>query len=181
MSRRVICQVFVFGLAIGALSACSRDAPTETAKPRDTVVSRIGSSSAKPDEFKVLTQKPLVVPEDLTSLPEPGGSNRADLTPRVDALAALGGVQGLGAPVASDAALIAAARGKGVDANIRATLAAEDVEYRANNRGRFLERLAGRANDAVVYKDMLLEASPEVLRLQRLGIRTPATPSEPTN
>ena len=74
----------ILGLMI-ALAACSRGDPSlmNIKQPR----------GEGPDEFSVLPTKPLQIPEDLATLPEPtpGGTNLTDPTPEADIAIALGG------------------------------------------------------------------------------------------
>ncbi|MEM9269402.1 MAG: DUF3035 domain-containing protein, partial [Pseudomonadota bacterium] len=134
----------LFGVLLVGLSACggTEDAPPAEA-PRDTVLSRINSGGGtSPDEFAIVTNRPLQLTEDLLSqplpVPTPGGGNRADLTPQQDALAALGARPN---PTRqSERALIAAA-GVRPDPNIRAELAAQDAVEGDPSRLRLLVRL----------------------------------------
>ncbi len=128
-----------------------------------------------PDEFLVLPTRPLVIPENLAALPPPlpGAPNRVDLRPEAEAVAALTG-RPAAAGAASAGALVA--RAGPADPAIRATLAAEDAEYRRRNRGRLLERLADRDTDRTIYEGQRLDADAEFLRLRALGLRVPAAP-----
>src|SRR5690606_24700895 len=89
------------------------------------------SSGRGPDEFAILPTKALEAPPDYRSLPAPtpGGSNRTDPTPEADAIAALGG-RASAKGTAGEAALLAYAGRMGTDPSIRATLAADDLEWR---------------------------------------------------
>jgi hypothetical protein len=90
-----------------------------------------------PDEFAILPARPLEMPQDLAQLPPPtpGGANRTDVQPQADAIAALGGnpaaVTRSGTIPAADGALVSSASRYGVTPDIRQTLAAEDLEFRA--------------------------------------------------
>lgn len=134
-----------------------------------------------PDEFSILPNKPLEMPESLTDLPEPnpGAANRADLTPDKDAVAALGGKPALldsTAVSGSEQALINTAGRYGVSPNIRQTLATEDKAFRAKNKGTVLERLFNTDVYLRSYEGVSLAANPELARLRQLGQRTPAAP-----
>lgn len=139
--------------------------------------------NAGPDEFAVLPTKELEVPEDLTTLPEPtlGAKNRADLTPRKDAVAALGGKPDnldstkIGG---GEQALITAASRNGVSENIREDLAAQDAAFRNKKRRfKFLRRWIGSDGTYLRrHKDQSLDAYAELWRLQDLGVRTPTAP-----
>ncbi len=144
------------------------------------LLSSFGLGSEPPVEFAVVPQKPLELPEDLAALPEPlpGTRNRTDQTPIEDAVAAIGGNPAGAAPTASDSALLAAIGANRAQPDIRQVLTREDAVYREEHRGRILERLLNRDDEAVVYDRMLLDARLEALRLRALGLRTPAIPPE---
>lgn len=156
-----------------ALSGCSSDRKPE--------LMHLRSSSAGPDEFGILPTKPLSMPEDLQTLPEPApeGTNLTDPTPKADAVAALGGnpdrLTGKGVP-AGDSALISRAARFGSAADIRSQLAAEDLEYRRKHDGRLLERLFNVNVYFKAYRPMSLDQEAELERWRKLGLRTPAAP-----
>jgi len=135
-----------------------------------------------PDEFLVLLNKPLRMPEDLRILPEPSAiaGNLADPTPRQDAVRALGGGgrDSEGAvPVGAD--LLAYSQRYGSAENIRALLAAEDADFR-RRRGRFGHiRLARTDRYNPLYRRFHLDAYAELERWQQAGVRTPAPPPRP--
>ena len=135
-----------------------------------------------PDEFAVLPSKPLETPPDLAALPAPtpGGRNLSDPTPQTDAVLALGGNPAALTRRASDGALIAHAGRFGVDQNIRAELAAADLEYRRNNDGRLLERLFNVNVYFRAYEPLSLDQYAELERLRRAGMRTSAVPPDPS-
>jgi hypothetical protein len=155
------------------LSACGNgDKP-----PR---LMNIRSTTAGPDEFSILPTKPLEMPEDLATLPEPtpGGANRSDLDPFADIASALGGKKpeaGKGVPGA-DGALVAHATRKGLGADIREVTAAEDLELRKRNRGRLLERLFRTNSYYRAYRNQELPQNEENDRWRRAGARTPSSP-----
>ena len=64
----------------------------------------------------------------------------------------------------------------GVAGDIRQVLAAEDLEYRRQNNGRILERLANVNVYYDAYRPISLDRYAELARLRRAGIRTPAAP-----
>ncbi len=134
-----------------------------------------------PDEFAILPTKPLELPEDLAALPSPtpGGANRTDQTPQADAYAALGGNAAALSRASSDGALLAHSRRFGVDPDIRAELAAADLEFRRENDGRLLERLFNVNVYFRAYEEMSLDQYRELERLRRAGIRTSAVPPDP--
>ena len=131
-----------------------------------------------PDEFGVLPTKPLVMPDDLSVLPEPNpeGRNLADQRPLVDGVVALGGrAERLDATGINqgEAALISAASRNGVTANIRTITATEDADFRKRNKGKVLERWVGSDIYATRYRAQRLDEYAELLRLQKLGVKTP--------
>lgn len=161
--------------AVG-LSACGK---------KDGGMMNLRSTGAGPDEFSILPTKPLTQPKSYDQLPEPtpGGSNATDPTPRLDAVAALGGnpknLTRNGVPRA-DQGLVNVVSRYGVSSNIRTVLADEDLEFRSNNRGRLLERLMNVTVYYGAYAPQTLDRHAELKRLRRLGIRTPAAPPAPT-
>lgn len=155
--------------ALLLLAACGdRNAPPQLMNVR--------SSTDGPDEFAILPPKPLQAPEDFTALPEPtpGGSNLTDPTPKEDAITALGGNPEAGAR--GDAGLLNHAQRYGVAADIRTTLAAEDLEWRRDNNGRILERLLNVNVYFRAYRDQALDQHSELAKWRRRGIRTPSAP-----
>jgi hypothetical protein len=139
------------------------------------------SDTGGPDEFAILPTKPLVLPEDMASLPEPtpGGTNLTDPTPEADAYAALGGNAEVLTRASGDGGLITYASRYGVDPAIRGALAAEDLEYRRQNDGRLLERLFNVSVYFKAYRKQELDQSRELERFRAAGIRTVAAPPEP--
>lgn len=134
-----------------------------------------------PDEFAILPSKPLEIPQDTSSLPPPtpGGANRTDPTPFADATIALGGNPEALTRQSGDGALVAYAGRYGVDPNIRAELAASDLQYRRENDGRLLERLFNVNVYFQAYEPLSLDQYAELERLRRAGIRTSAVPPDP--
>ena len=135
-----------------------------------------------PDEFLVLPTKPLETPDDLTALPEPtpNGINRADQRPLEDAVVALGGrgdrLTPSGSIRSDEQAILAAATRLGVTQNIRQITAEEDEQYRRQNGERILERAFGVDGYLCRYAPQRLDADAELLRMRRLGVRTPTAP-----
>jgi len=117
--------------------------------------------------------------------PTPGGANLTDPTPKADAVAALGGnpsrvaARGDGSIGRGDATLVGHARRFGANRVIRQTLAAEDLEFRRDHRGRVFERWFNLNVYYRVYKDVSLDKYRELERFRRLGIRTPSAPPDP--
>jgi len=128
-----------------------------------------------PDEFMVLPTRPLEMPASLSALPPPtpGAANRVDYRPRAEAVAGLTGRQG---PVGTADGSALVARAGGADPRIRAELAAEDATYRRENRGLLLERMFSRNREALIYKNMTLDAPPEFLALRAAGVGVPSPP-----
>lgn len=137
------------------------------------------SSTNGPDEFSILPSKPLILPEDLTALPEPtpGGSNLTDANPQADAIAALGGaVNAAGGIPAGDAGLTTYASRAGVTADIRTTLATEDLAFRQKNDARLLEKLFDLNVYFRAYERQSLDQHAELARWRKAGARTPSAP-----
>lgn len=158
-----------------SVSACSRN--------KENRLMNLRATGTGPDEFAILPTKPLSLPKSYAELPEPtpGGTNLTDPTPIGDAVAALGGSRKQlnrdGIP-RGDQGMISAAGRYGVQSGIRAALAAEDTEYRRNNRGKLLERWFGVTVYFSAYEDQSLDRYAELERLRRAGIRTPAAPPD---
>ena len=141
---------------------------------------QLRSATNGPDEFAILPPKALELPGDLTALPHPtpGGTNRTDQDPFGAAILALGGtpVAADAALPAGDAALVAYAGRLGTDADIRASLAAEDLAYRRVNNGRLLERLFAVNVYYNAYAAQSLDQQAELARWRQAGVRTPSAP-----
>lgn len=165
--------ILAFGLVV-ALSACGggNDEPNllNIQQPRNE----------GPDEFAVLPSKPIEIPQDLAALPQPtpGGTNRTDLTPEADVALALGGNPAVLSRRGTDGALRTYAGRFGVDPQIRAELAAADLEYRRRNDGRLLERFFNVNVYFQAYEPLELDQYRELERLRRAGIRTSGVPPE---
>lgn len=141
---------------------------------------RTSNSGNGPDEFGIVPNKPLQQPQNLAELPPPtpGGTNRTDQTPQADAIAALGGNPGALAGPVQGPELIQYAGRFGVDADIRAQLAAQDRAFRETQRGRLLERMFGTTTYYRAYENQSLDQRQEMQRLRQLGVRTPSAPPE---
>ncbi len=165
-------NILIVVLAVGALAACSRN--------KEPKLLNIVSSTQGPDEFAILPNKPLQAPESFTALPTPtpGGTNRVDVTPNQDAIAALGGNPAAVARGISpdDAGLISHASRYGYTPGIRQQLAAEDLKFRRRKDGRLLERMFNVNVYFRAYRRMSLNKYAELERFRRLGVRTPAAP-----
>ena len=174
--RRAQIPVLIALVAVVAVAGCSR-------KDRQPELMNIRSPDGTPDEFTVLPNKPIEVPEDLAALPQPtpGGANRVDPTPEADVAIALGGNPGRvatdGVP-RSDGALVTQAARFGVSGNIRETLAAEDLDFRRRNDGRILERIFNTNVYFRAYRNLSLDQHAELLRWRRAGVKTVGAPPE---
>ena len=170
-ARVLIVMTMLAGLG---LSACARDSQPE--------LMNVHARSGTPDEFMVLPNKPLEMPESMAALPEPapGAGNRVDPTPEADAVAALGGRRGAadGGVARADGGLISHASRFGVAGDIRGTLAAEDLEYRRRNDGRILERWLNVNVYYQAYRPLSLDQHAELERWRRAGVRTVGAPPE---
>lgn len=163
-------KAFIAVAAVFVLTACGGKGAPELMNLR---------TGSGPDEFAIVPPKPLEMPETLTDLPEPtlGGTNRTDRRPEDDAVIALGGrPDAAGGIPSADSAIYAHAARFGVDSGIRATLAAEDLEWRRDNNGRILERLFNVNVYYKAYRDQSLDQQAELARWRRLGLRTPSAP-----
>jgi hypothetical protein len=155
------------GAVLMALVACGQGDPR---------LMNVRNTESGPDEFAILPTNDLVIPQNLAELPPPtpGGVNRTDPDPEGDAIRALGGNPERATRAAGD--MLAYASRFGVTDGIRGTLAAEDLEYRTDNRGRVLERLFGTNVYYDAYRPLSLDRYRELERLRRAGVRTPAAP-----
>ncbi len=130
-----------------------------------------------PDEFAVIPQEPLEIPDQPSLLPPtPGGENRADPTPNADAIRALGGspsAQIVGGIPAGDSALVAQASRYGVEPTIRAELAAADEARLERARRTNVFNPLGRDRYFPTYAGQALDAFAELERLRALGIAVP--------
>ncbi|MEP5760801.1 MAG: DUF3035 domain-containing protein [Litoreibacter sp.] len=163
-NRLVLMGVLSFAIV---LTACSRNS--------DPNLLNLKSNKDGPDEFAVLPSKPLTLPDDFSTLPEPtpGGGNLTDVTPVADAAIALGGRPDAGG---SDGGLVTYATRFGVDPAIRSELAADDLEFRRDNDGRILERLFNTNVYFRAYQRQSLDQYGELERLRRAGVRTVSAP-----
>ncbi|MCT4610920.1 MAG: DUF3035 domain-containing protein [Pelagimonas sp.] len=162
-------------LACVGLAACAgTDGPSRP-------LNDLRTGSGKPEEFGILPVKPLVQPENYASLPEPtpNGANRSDLTPKADAVAALGGNPNrLNAGTAiprSDTALINRVSRNGRSDTVRQELAEQDAAHR-KAKSRFTWSIVPRDNYARAYRGERLEPYSWLGRFRRAGAQTPAAP-----
>lgn len=160
----------VAAIAMLTLAACGDDEPR---------LMNLRATTDGPDEFGILPPKALQMPNDLTALPEPtlGGANLTDPTPEADAVAALGGRlrEGTGVP-AGDGALVNHASRYGRTAAIREELAAYDLQFRRDNKGRILERIFNVNVYFKAYEEQSLDQQAELARWRKRGVRTVSAP-----
>jgi Protein of unknown function (DUF3035) len=137
-----------------------------------------------PDEFLILPNKPLTAPKDYEVLPPPtpGGANLVDQNPNADAVVALGGrasaIEANGVP-SSDGTLVAQASRYGVPSNTRASLAAEDADFRKRQSRWSNFRLFEKDRYARAYRKQNLDPYVEIRRYRGAGFPTPSSPPEP--
>ncbi|PVH27912.1 DUF3035 domain-containing protein [Pararhodobacter oceanensis] len=160
-------------LTILALTACSRSG-------EGPFLMNAASPGDSPDEFSIVPTAPLEAPPNFSELPTPtpGGSNRVDPDARALAVAALGGrvsAEAGGIP-AADAGLVRYAARAGSTEDIRATLAAEDLQFRRNNSPRVLERMFNTNVYRQAYAEQILDPQEELRRWRERGVRTPSAP-----
>jgi len=162
-------------LALGAalvLSGCGAGEPDL----RD-----VRSTGDGPEEFGIVPNKPLEIPEDLAALPAPtpGGANRTTPTPLADAVVALGGSPDRatpdGAVPAADEAIVRQAGRFGVAPDIRGVLAEEDLADRGSGALFTWQLFPGDRYNAA-YESQRLDAQGTVERFRRAGARTPSAP-----
>ena len=152
-------------------------------RERDITLRSFHNMSGGPEEFGILPTKPLEEPESYSELPTPtpGAANRTDLTPKSDAVAALGGRPGAledRGVAASDGALVSYAGRRGINEDIRPTLAEEDEDFR-RRRSRFTKfRLFKVDRYYQAYRRQSLDSQAEKRRWQRAGAPTPTAPPE---
>lgn len=173
MMRNRLGHAAMAALAMLALAGCGR-----MGNPLETLVSK----PAAPDEFQVITRKPLQMPMAVT-LPEPrpGARSPLDPDPNRDAVVALMGTDtrmSAAGTSAGEQALLSAANAAASDPEIRATLA----EDRSSGRNEPYEppliwELFGARSEAPP-KDAI-DAAAEARRLQTEGIA--AAPIDPND
>lgn len=133
-----------------------------------------------PDELSVVSSKPLVFPDPTIGLqpPLPNGWNRANQTPRAEAIAKLGGNPASSSSVAAfnDRNLTRYSTRFGYDPAIRQRLEAEDLAYRKKNDGLFLERVFNVNIYYDAYRPMSIDPYVELQRLRNQNVKTPAAP-----
>lgn len=162
------------------LIACAMIAVTFLAACENQGLRVITSRGDGPDEFIIVPAKPLEQPESFSALPAPtpGGFNRTDQRPLEDSAAALGGQRSSpnAAIPGSDGALVNHASRFGRDANIRATLAAADADFRRRQARLTQIRILPEDRYNRAYRREALDASETARQFQRAGVPTPLAP-----
>ncbi|MEQ5869934.1 DUF3035 domain-containing protein [Sagittula sp. NFXS13] len=166
-----------FGMILGAVALAGCSQSRDGVRP----LHDLRSNSGEPNEFAIVPNKPLTIPETMAALPTPtpGGGNRTDQTPQADAVAALGGnparLQAGDGVGAGDAALVQQATRFGNDPAIRQKLASEDAELR-QRKGRLSWSIVPRDNYGNAYSREALDPYAWLNRYRQAGARTPAAP-----
>ncbi|MFL4469701.1 DUF3035 domain-containing protein [Tateyamaria armeniaca] len=162
------------------LIVCALIAVTVLAACENKGLRQIQSRGEGPDEFIIVPAKPLEQPESFSALPEPtpGGFNRTDQRPLEDSVAALGGQRtSPNAPVpGSDAALVNHTSRFGREANIRATLAAADAQFRKRQSRLTQIRIFQEDSYAQAYRREAIRPARVAEQFRRAGIPTPTAP-----
>jgi len=135
------------------------------------------SEGSGPDEFLVIPAGPLTQPKNYSKLPlpTPGGKNRTDLNPRKDIITVLGGDKNL---TSKDPKLVKYVSRFGGTTDIRSVLASDDLQFRKENDGLFLERLLKVNIYFKAYKKYSLDQYSEVERLRKIGVKTVSVPTQ---
>ena len=138
------------------------------------------SSGSGPNEFLVVPSGPLKQPKNYSELPlpTPGGGNRTDRNPRNEVIIALGGNENFSR---RDPKLVEYVSRYGGDINIRSILAKEDLVFREENHGLFLERMLKVNIYYKRYAEQSLDQYIELKRLNDLGVKTVSAPPKVTN
>jgi len=171
---------------LALLSACQSDR-VEIAEENDVyddtfqISNLAGMLQTVPDEFSVITKRPLEMPNSFAALPapEPGKVSTRDPNPQADARAALAfdpvpATGGTGTPSASEAAILSSAGA--VDPSIRATLATEQQDGTQNEY--LLDRVFPRLREVREGNDPdAIDAETERVRLLEAGITPRGTGS----
>lgn len=182
LGRGVMAGMLVALTACGTTSQKEAKAADDEASLRDALqIDDLASLlQTAPDEFSVITKRPLEMPQDFSALPtpEPGKPSTRDPDPIADARAALSfqpvpaATGRVGTPVtpsASEAVLLSNVGS--VDPNIRSTLAAEKAEYDSEQDLYVLDRLFPSFREARgAVEPEAIDPEAERLRLLEAGI-----------
>jgi len=162
------------------LIACAMIAVTVLAACENKGLRQVSSRGDGPDEFLIVPAKPLEQPESFSALPQPtpGGVNRSDQNPLADSVAALGGQRSSpNAPIpGADGALVNHASRFGRDANIRATLAEADAQFRRRQSRLTQIRIVSEDIYNQAYRRDALNPLETARAFQRAGVPTPTAP-----
>lgn len=166
---RAVVGLIVVSLALG-VSGCSKKGLMD-----------LRHNGNGPDEFMVLPTKPLDMPDRMAALPAPtpGGANRADATPKADAVAALGGRPDALVPQgasAADGALVAQVSRYGVPSNTREVLAEADAKFRKRQARGTRVRLFPVDRYKQAYRRDAIDPFDQAEQFRRAGAETPTSP-----
>ncbi len=161
--------VLMFGMT--GLVACTTS---------DRTLHQMRNNRGTPEEFAIVPNKPLQMPQSFAELPTPtpGSANRTDQTPVADAVAALGGNPAqlaVGEVPGRDAALVNRASRFGREGNIRTQLAVEDAQLRRDSSA-FNWKLFKDDEYNKVYRDQILNPYAALNAYRGAGARTPSAP-----
>ena len=140
----------------------------------------LSSSGKGPNEFLVVPSGPLKQPKNYSELPlpSPGGVNRTYRNPGNEVIIVLGGNENFSS---RDPKLIEYISRYGGDIDIRSILAKEDLVFREENDGLFLERMLKANIYYKAYAEQSLDQYIELKRLNDLGVKTVSAPPKVTN
>ena len=163
----------LLGLVFLTAAGCSRRENPE--------LLQLKSTGDGPDEFSIVPNKPLETPENFAYLPPPTaqGTSRAEPQPQKDVFVALGGSGAVTTTRASESGVLAYTTRFGRSANIRAELAASDLDYRRRNDALFLERVFNVSKYFDAYSSQSLDQDRELERFRAAGVPTPGAPPPP--
>lgn len=172
------------------LAACQTD-KVEIAEENDVYSDSLQISDfanilqTVPDEFSVVTKRPLELPDNFAALPvpEPGKVSTREPNPQADARAALSfepvpAATGTGGPSAAEAAILSSAGA--ADPAIREKIASDQAQYEAENAQYILDRVFPRLREVREGDTNIINAEEERLRLLEEGITPRATRSGAT-
>lgn len=175
-------------LALLALCACGGGQKVQVPEEEDVyndsfqIADLANTFQTAPDEFSVVTKRPLELPSSFDALPvpEPGKVSTRDPNPRADARAALlstpsSPVPASAAPVApsaTEAAILSSL--PPVDPSIRQKLAAEQAQFDSEQELYLLDRVFPRLREVRGDLDReQLDGNAERLRLLEAGVTEP--------
>jgi hypothetical protein len=146
----------------------------------------LGAKIPPPDEFQVITHKPLMMPPS-ADLPEPrpGAASPLDPDPHSDALVALLGARGSkvaadAAPTTGEQALLASANAAAVSSEIRVQIEQDKIAEKSGKdyQPPSLAELVGfGTSEKKLDESELLDPAVEARRLQSAGQLTPVDPN----